>query len=205
MTTTSNTIMQAYTLRGDYVAPGIDPIVNVATHHYAYRGSQDCVILTTTPDGAGAPGEKDGITRVLKVDPPTLKGAVTAYIMTAPDHAGDNKPTRELVLVQQYQPGTGRKRYPAFWVAFEEFEGVQVIGEINPGPLECWRLVTAPIGWAHDVASRFDPRRDAPARQTITPMSTRPVTACSQAPKPSAPKDTGTGGLRLSLSDLLNI
>jgi len=77
----------------------------------------------------------------------------------------------EIVLVQEYSPGVGAKRWPSFGVALEEFDDVTVLSRDNTvggSGQETWSLVKAPSGWAAQVARAFVNQRDEPG-QTITP------------------------------------
>ena len=74
------------------------------------------------------------------------------------------KPERELVLVQEYQTGTGAKRYPDFEVNLDESQvRVRVLarertsGGSGSGT---WTLISAPLGWAADIAAQFKNVRD---------------------------------------------
>ncbi len=77
------------------------------------------------------------------------------------------QPERELVLVQEYSPGCGAKRWPSFSVTFGP--EVRVLRQDQTGGgsgSENWTLVSAPLGWAANIAGQFRNERDAES-QTI--------------------------------------
>lgn len=79
----------------------------------------------------------------------------------------ENQPERELVLVQEYSPGCGAKRWPAFRVEFGS--EVRILRQDQTGGgsgSERWTLVSAPLGWAANIAAQFRNERDI-GSQTI--------------------------------------
>ena len=68
-------------------------------------------------------------------------------------------PTQELVLVQEYHPGCGAKRWPGFEV--EHSLHVLATEETSGGSgWERWSLVIAPLGWSENIADQFQDYRD---------------------------------------------
>ncbi|GEM_PF-1799223 len=68
----------------------------------------------------------------------------------------EDAPQKELVLVQQYSPGTGRKRWPSFHVEFgPEVRQLSNASTSGGSGGETWTLVSAPLGWAQNIASQF--------------------------------------------------
>jgi hypothetical protein len=66
-------------------------------------------------------------------------------------------PTGDLVLVQNYTPGCGMKKYPSYWLAESQYEGVTVLTRIetNKGSgREEWVLVAGPKGWPSSLLHR---------------------------------------------------
>jgi hypothetical protein len=77
-------------------------------------------------------------------------------------------PQRELVLVQTYSTGSGAKRWPGFDVEFgPEVRQLSTASTSSGSGGETWVLVSAPLGWAQNIASQFIDERDAPG-QTIS-------------------------------------
>lgn len=71
------------------------------------------------------------------------------------------QPERELVLVQEYSNGCGAKRWPSFSVTFGQ--EVRILRQDQTGGgsgSEAWTLVSAPIGWAENIAGQFINERD---------------------------------------------
>jgi len=92
--------------------------------------------------------------------------AVTAHGAVLQPQSGEAR--RELVLVQQYSTGTGGKRWPGFRV--ELGEEARLLGQARTdcgSGGEEWFLVSAPLGWAENIASQFINARDYPS-QAIT-------------------------------------
>lgn len=92
-------------------------------------------------------------------------GLVDGFPVFVP--VGPCKPDGELVLLQEYSPGSGAKRYPAFRVQFGDAERVLVSESTSGGSgYETWSLVVAPMGWSANIAGQFVNRRDVQS-QTI--------------------------------------
>jgi len=73
------------------------------------------------------------------------------------------QPERELVLLQEYEPGTGAKRYPGFYVDIESSKSVRILASESTrkgSGSEKWTLLIAPLGWAADIAAQFVDKRD---------------------------------------------
>lgn len=77
---------------------------------------------------------------------------------------------RELVLVREYSPGVGHKRFPSFHIDWESFANVRrlitAVRTRGSGSDE-YTLCIAPAGWAHNVAQQFLNVRDVTS-QVIT-------------------------------------
>ncbi|MDP3795486.1 MAG: hypothetical protein Q8R13_06250 [bacterium] len=68
---------------------------------------------------------------------------------------------RELVLVQQYSNGSGSKRWPSFSVEFgPEVRILSKASTSGGSGSEHWVLISAPLGWAENIASQFVNERD---------------------------------------------
>jgi len=70
---------------------------------------------------------------------------------------------QELVLVHEYAPGSGGKRWPSFWIDWENAGSVEKLASISRGKgsgADTWTLVIAPAGWAKNIASQFVNERD---------------------------------------------
>lgn len=68
----------------------------------------------------------------------------------------EGNPQKELVLVEQYSPGTGGKRWPSFHVEFgPEVRQLSDASTSGGSGGEHWVIVSAPIGWAENIASQF--------------------------------------------------
>jgi hypothetical protein len=73
----------------------------------------------------------------------------------------EGEPQRELVLVQQYRPGCGGKRWPSFHVELgPEVRQLSEAYTSGGSGGEHWVLVSAPIGWAENIAGQFVNQRD---------------------------------------------
>lgn len=73
----------------------------------------------------------------------------------------ENDPQRELVLVQEYATGSGGKRWPGFSVEFgDEVRKLSRVSTGGGSGGETWTLVSAPIGWAKNIAAQFVNERD---------------------------------------------
>ncbi|MCA9351897.1 hypothetical protein KC866_00700 [Patescibacteria group bacterium] len=73
---------------------------------------------------------------------------------------------QELVLVQEYRPGSGAKRWPAFSVHSDN--NLRILSETTTyggSGSEGWKLLIAPLGWAEEIASRFVNERDCPDQE----------------------------------------
>ncbi len=77
-------------------------------------------------------------------------------------------PQKELVLVEQYSPGLGNKRSPSFHVELgPEVRTLSRASTSGGSGKECWILVSAPLGWAENIAGQFIDQRGYPG-QTIS-------------------------------------
>jgi hypothetical protein len=73
----------------------------------------------------------------------------------------DDEPSRELVLVQQYSPGSGRKRWPSFHVELgPEVRQLSSVSTSGGSGGEHWVLISASLGWVDNIASQFIDERD---------------------------------------------
>ena len=80
----------------------------------------------------------------------------------------EETPQKELVLVQQYSPGCGGKRWPSFYVEFgPEVRQLSEASTSGGSGCETWVLISAPLGWAENIASQFVNERDY-GKQTIS-------------------------------------
>ncbi len=71
------------------------------------------------------------------------------------------EPQRELVLVQEYETGSGAKKWPGFRVNFgDEVCRLSRASTCGGSGCETWTLVSAPLGWAENIASQFQNVRD---------------------------------------------
>ena len=133
------------TLRGDRVENGIE----VSNNQIPFRPTSGMVrhnpgLLASTP----AP---DG--RLDKVHV-----AIAAHGVVLVPCQGE--PQRELVLVQQYSPGCGAKSWPSFGVEFgSEVRQLSEVFTKKGSGSECWTLVSAPLGWAANIAAQFVNRK----------------------------------------------
>jgi len=76
------------------------------------------------------------------------------------------KPDGELVLLQEYSPGCGAKRYPSFYVEHGNAEQILCTEATTGGSgYEKWSLLIAPMGWAINIASQFVDGRDRPSQR----------------------------------------
>lgn len=86
-------------------------------------------------------------------------------IVAVPD---DGQPTKELVLVKAYTPGSGAKRWPKFSpVLGPEVTILSEYRTCGGSGSEEWYLIIAPIGWADNIAAQFINERDAPGQTPV--------------------------------------
>ena len=80
----------------------------------------------------------------------------------------DVEPTKELVLIQQYSTGSGAKRWPGFYVELgPEVRQLASASTSCGSGSESWILISAPLGWAQNIAGQFVNERDC-GDQTIS-------------------------------------
>lgn len=84
----------------------------------------------------------------------------------------------ELVLVQEYSPGVGAKRWPAFRVIFDDWgDEIRLLSQASTSKGSGWEthsLVIAPLGWAVSVAQQFYNERDV-GEQVIGRPEEKPI------------------------------
>lgn len=91
------------------------------------------------------------------------------------------EPQRELVLVQEYETGSGAKRWPGFHVEFgEEVRELSHASTCGGSGYETWTLVSAPLGWAENIAGQFQSFRDIESQK----ISYNPDVVLEKLPKP---------------------
>jgi len=111
-----------------------------------------------------------GVLGVSSVKEGRLKMAYIAIVGETPVlyPSEETSPQRELVLVQEYSPGVGSKRSPSFHVEFgEEVRVLSSVTTWGGSGKEKWTLISAPIGWAANIAGQFIDQRGYPG-QTIS-------------------------------------
>ncbi len=77
---------------------------------------------------------------------------------------------KELVIVHEYQPGCGAKRWPGFWIDWDNAGEVEILKKVSRtkgSGCDVWSLITAPVGWAENIAGQFINERDF-GTQTIS-------------------------------------
>lgn len=136
----------ALTLRGDCVREGIHVSggqVPFSPHSGMTRHNTGLLASTPAPDGS--------------LD--KIHVAVTEHgVVLVPC---EETPQKELVLVQQYSPGSGGKRWPSFHVEFgPEVRQLSSASTSGGSGGETWVLVSAPLGWAQNIAAQFVKERD---------------------------------------------
>lgn len=70
---------------------------------------------------------------------------------------------RYVVLVHEYSPGSGSKRWPSFSVDWDNAGQVEKIGSVYRGKgsgSDSYTLIIAPVGWAENIAAQFINERD---------------------------------------------
>jgi len=70
---------------------------------------------------------------------------------------------QEIVLVHEYSPGSGHKRWPSFHVDWQNAGPVEKLASVYRGKgsgSDTWTLAIAPAGWAENIASQFVNERD---------------------------------------------
>lgn len=81
--------------------------------------------------------------------------------------ASDAEPVsdQELVLVHEYSPSSGGKRWPSFYIDWDNAGSVEKLISISRylgSGADTWSLVIAPAGWADNIASQFIQEKDYP-------------------------------------------
>lgn len=138
----------ALTLRGDSVSDGIDVSQRIVPFTPKWGMTRDVVGLLASVT------LEEGILNQAYI------GITDSGVVLAPVEESAN-PTKELVLVQMYSPGVGAKRWPSFQVEFgPETRILSRISTSGGSGGEEWVLVTAPLGWAHNIATQFINERD---------------------------------------------
>ena len=136
----------ALTLRGKTVDEGIlvkNGQILFSPRWGMTRHSPGFAVITTAPDGSL------GMVHVAVAK----KGVV---LITCED-----TPKKELALVQEYAPGSGAKRWPSFHVGFgPEVRKLAEASTSQGSGSETWTLVSAPLGWAENIAAQFIDERD---------------------------------------------
>jgi hypothetical protein len=98
--------------------------------------------------------------------------------------------SRCLVLVHEYHPGVGAKRWPSFHIDWENAGEVTKLSEAartKGSGSDGWTLILAPIGWPQNIAGQFIDKRDY-SDQVIgykTANSAKPDFALAEAFKKS--------------------
>lgn len=82
--------------------------------------------------------------------------SVHGHVIVPTNDTADN----ELVLVQEYSPGSGAKRFPAFMVDISSCKLLSECRTQKGSGWEKWSLVIAPIGFAKNIADQFVNKRD---------------------------------------------
>jgi hypothetical protein len=171
----------ALTLRGNSVANGIavsDGQVPFSPHWGMTRHNTGLLASTPAPDGD-----------LNKVHVAIVEEGVVLVPC-------EETPQKELVLVQQYTPGCGGKRWPSFHVEFgPEARKLSEASTSGGSGSEHWVLVSAPLGWAENIAGQFFNERDA-CEQTISykpdeEKSGKKDEECSLSPMAEALKRAG--------------
>lgn len=142
-----------YYLRGDVIAPleAVDGRVEVDTY--------DEAILM-----AAVVGKYSGTISAAEVG---LAADGTLVLRPAPTA---DKQDQELILINEYHPAIGHKRWPSFFVNLDSFPDIKVIKTAYRGKgsgMDKWSLVLAPSGTAKYIASHFLNARDVPS-QTVS-------------------------------------
>lgn len=142
------------TLRGCNLIPAIDfgegGILRFAPHWGLCRESYALAVIHTAESA-----HVDYKVLVRRGSPPVIYQA-----------PGAHDAARELVLLQEYRPGVGAKRWPSFFVHCGSSVIVLSTAQTSGGSgYEKWSLLSAPLGWAAEVAARFGPLnyRDGPS------------------------------------------
>ncbi len=136
----------ALTLRGDRVEEGIE----IDNHQIPFRPGSGMV--RHDPGMLACASTFDGKLEKVHV------AIVEEGVVLVPC---EENPQRELVLVQQYSPGCGAKRWPGFGVNFgPEVRQLSSFCTSGGSGGAIWVLVSAPLGYAANIASQFINERD---------------------------------------------
>lgn len=94
----------------------------------------------------------------------------TKRIILKPGKGEEIDESRELVLVKEYAPRNGGKRWPSFYIDWESCKEIEVLKKASRtrhSGAEYYSLVFAPVGWAENIASQFVDVKDY-GEQTIS-------------------------------------
>jgi hypothetical protein len=185
--------MRCFELSGDYVAEGIALREELVL---ADDGDTDRLLAVWTGNPAI---ERVGTARV-GLDP-------AGTVVLGAGHWQIDE-DRALVLVREYHPGTGRKRYPSFHVNWEQAGDIRLLARVTRqkgSGTDTYSLIVAPADWAHKIASQFRNERDA-AGQVISylpssapvpaPVSATEVEPVAKADQPEVDMETAMAALR---------
>ena len=143
---TKRTAHRAITLRGSCATHGIsvtDGRVPFAPRWGLTRHNTGFIASSPVPDGG-----------LEIVHVAIVEGSVVLVPCT-------DEPSRELVLVQQYSSGSGRKRWPGFRVRLgQEAWLLSEVSTSGGSGEEHWVLISAPLGWSGNVSGQFVDERD---------------------------------------------
>ena len=84
-------------------------------------------------------------------------------LVIAPAADDDVEQDRIAVLVHEYSPGSGAKRWPSFHIDWENAGPVEKLSSAYRGKgsgSDSFALIIAPIGWAENIAAQFINERD---------------------------------------------
>jgi len=77
---------------------------------------------------------------------------------------------RVLVLVHEYSPGVGHKRWPSFYIEWNNVGDVEVLVEASRtkgSGSDYYKLAIVPSGWSENIAGQFQNEKDI-GGQTIS-------------------------------------
>ena len=148
------TVHLSLTLRGDGVEKGI----SIESNQVPFRPSW------------GMTRHNTGLLAATSLSDGNLDNVYVAVtdqgVVLAP--CEEDTPQRELVLVQEYATGSGAKRWPGFSVEFgDEVRKLSRVSTSGGSGGETWTLVSAPIGWAENIAAQFVNKRDEEKGQVV--------------------------------------
>lgn len=154
----TGTAVRVVSIDGDKVNPGIE--FDTSGEATRSDGRMDVPIARGPACGSQtsytAPGETVYVATISR----DVDGI---YRLTPAVSLGQSEPLLDLVLLREYDPAGGHKRWPSFHVDWQHAGDVVKAGEVHRSRgsgSDDYTLLLAPRGWGENIASQFKNERD---------------------------------------------